>query len=44
VPLGSAAPDNVVVLPLAPILADSITQIFTGGSVSGVFGAENQLF
>ena len=44
VPLGPDAPDNVVVLPLAPLLADSITQIFTGGSVSGGFGEENQLF
>jgi ribose-phosphate pyrophosphokinase len=44
VPLRPGAPDNVVVIPLAPLLADSITQIFTGGSVSGMFGTENQLF
>jgi len=44
VPLRPGAPDNVVVLSLAGLLADSITQIFTGGSVSRVFGGENQLF
>ena len=44
VPLGPGAPENVVVIPLAPLLADSITQIFTGGSVSQVFAGENQLF
>ena len=44
VPLAPEAPDNVKVLPLAPILADSIRQIFTGGSISEAFGGENQLF
>jgi ribose-phosphate pyrophosphokinase len=44
VPLPPGAPDNIVVLSLAPLLADSISQIFTGGSVSRVFGGENQLF
>jgi ribose-phosphate pyrophosphokinase len=44
VPLAPGAPDNVKVLPLAPILADSIRQIFTGGSISEAFGGENQLF
>jgi ribose-phosphate pyrophosphokinase len=44
VPLAPGAPENVVVIPLAPLLADSITQIFTGGSVSQAFAGENQLF
>jgi ribose-phosphate pyrophosphokinase len=44
VPLPPGAPDNVVVLSLAGLLADSILQIFTGGSVSRSFGDENQLF
>jgi ribose-phosphate pyrophosphokinase len=38
------APDNVVYLPCADLLADSIRSIFTDGSVSQVFGGENQLF
>ena len=44
IPLRSGAPDNVVVLSCARLLADTIRQIFTGGSVSAVFGGENQLF
>jgi ribose-phosphate pyrophosphokinase len=44
IPLRSGAPDNVVVLSCAELLADTIKQIFTGGSVSAVFGGENQLF
>jgi len=44
IPLRSGAPDNVVVLSCADLLADTIKQIFTGGSVSAVFGGENQLF
>jgi ribose-phosphate pyrophosphokinase len=43
-PLRPGAPDNVVVLSTASLLADTIRQIFTDGSVSGVFGGENQLF
>ncbi len=43
-PLRSGAPDNVVVLSCAGLLADTIRQIFTDGSVSAVFGGENQLF
>ena len=44
IPLRDGAPDNVVVLSCADLLADTIKQIFTGGSVSAVFGGENQLF
>jgi ribose-phosphate pyrophosphokinase len=44
IPLRAGAPDNVVVLSCADLLADTIKQIFTGGSVSAVFGGENQLF
>jgi ribose-phosphate pyrophosphokinase len=38
------APSNVTVLPCAELLTNSIRQIFTDGSVSDVFGGENQLF
>jgi ribose-phosphate pyrophosphokinase len=44
IPLRPSAPDNVVVLSCAALLADTIKQIFTDGSVSAVFGGENQLF
>jgi ribose-phosphate pyrophosphokinase len=44
IPLRSGAPDNVVVLSCAGLLADTIKQIFTDGSVSAVFGGDNQLF
>ena len=44
IPLRDRAPDNVVVLSCASLLADTIRQIFTGGSVSAVFGGENQRF
>jgi ribose-phosphate pyrophosphokinase len=44
IPLRAGAPDNIVVLSCADLLADTIKQIFTGGSVSAVFGGENQLF
>jgi ribose-phosphate pyrophosphokinase len=44
IPLRPGAPDNVVVLSCAGLLADTIRQIFTAGSVSAVFGGENQLF
>jgi ribose-phosphate pyrophosphokinase len=43
-PLPPGAPDNVRVLPCADLLTSSIRQIFTDGSVSDVFGGENQLF
>jgi ribose-phosphate pyrophosphokinase len=42
--LPSGAPDNVIVLSCADLLTNSIRQIFTDGSVSDVFGGENQLF
>jgi ribose-phosphate pyrophosphokinase len=44
IPLRDGAPENVVVVSCASLLADTIRQIFTDGSVSAVFGGENQLF
>jgi ribose-phosphate pyrophosphokinase len=44
IPLRPGAPDNVRVLSCADLLTNSIRQIFTDGSVSDVFGGENQLF
>jgi ribose-phosphate pyrophosphokinase len=44
IPLREGAPDNVVVLPCAGILTDSIRRIFTGESVSEVFEGQNQMF
>jgi ribose-phosphate pyrophosphokinase len=44
IPLRPGAPSNVTVLPCADLLTSSIRQIFTDGSVSDVFGGENQLF
>jgi ribose-phosphate pyrophosphokinase len=44
IPLRAGAPNNIVVLSCAHLLADTIQQIVTGGSVSEVFGGENQLF
>src|SRR3984957_7915095 len=44
IPLPKGAPDNVRVLPCSDLLTSSIRQIFTDGSVSDVFGGENQLF
>ncbi len=44
VPVPAGAPGNVQVLSCADLLTSSIRQIFTDGSVSGVFGGENQLF
>src|SRR5947208_2571644 len=44
IPVPPGAPDNVTVLPCAEPLTSSIRQIFTDGSVSEVFGGENQLF
>jgi ribose-phosphate pyrophosphokinase len=43
-PRPPGAPDNVRVLSCADLLTNSIRQIFTDGSVSDVFGGENQLF
>jgi ribose-phosphate pyrophosphokinase len=44
IPLRPGAPDNVRVLSCAGLLADTIKQIFTDGSVSAVFGGDNLLF
>ncbi len=44
IPLRPGAPDNIVVLSCAHLLADTIQRIVTGGSVSEVFRGENQLF
>ncbi len=44
IPLRAGSPANVVVLPCADLLTDSIRRIFTDDSVSEVFGGENQLF
>jgi ribose-phosphate pyrophosphokinase len=44
IPLRPGAPDNVVVVSCARLLADTIKEIFTDGSVSDVFGGENQMF
>ena len=44
IPLPPGAPDNLRVLSCADLLTSSIRQIFTDGSVSDVFGGENQLF
>jgi ribose-phosphate pyrophosphokinase len=44
IPLRPDAPDNIVSLPCADLLTDSIRRIFTDDSVSEVFGGENQLF
>ena len=44
IPLPPGAPENVRVLSCADLLSNSIRQIFTDGSVSDVFGGENQLF
>jgi ribose-phosphate pyrophosphokinase len=44
IPLRPGAPDNVRVLSTAGLLADTMKQIFTDGSVSAVFGGDNLLF
>ncbi len=44
VPLPDGAPEFVKVLSVADLLTSSIRQIFTDGSLSDVFGGENQLF
>jgi ribose-phosphate pyrophosphokinase len=44
VPLREGAPDNVVVLSLAPLLAESIKNIFTNRPISDVFHGQNQPF
>jgi ribose-phosphate pyrophosphokinase len=44
IPLSPGAPDNVVVLSCAGMLASTIRQVFTDGSVSAVFGGDNLNF
>ncbi len=44
IPLGPGAPDKIRVVSTASLLADSITRIFTNGSVSELFGGLNQVF
>ncbi len=44
IPLRDGAPDNIRVLSCAGLLTETIRGIFTDGSVSDVFGGENQLF
>ncbi len=44
IPLRAGAPSNIVVVSCAHLLADTIHRIVTGGSVSEVFGGENQAF
>ena len=40
----SRKPDNVEVLTVAGILADTIRNVFADDSVSAIFAGENQLF
>ena len=35
---------NMTVLPVAPLLAETIMNVFSDDSVSAIFGGENQLF
>jgi ribose-phosphate pyrophosphokinase len=37
-------PDNMTVLPVAPLLAETIMNVCSDDSVSAIFGGENQLF
>ena len=37
-------PDNMTVLSVAPLLAETIMNVFADDSVSAIFGGENQLF
>jgi ribose-phosphate pyrophosphokinase len=39
-----AKPDNLTVLTVAPLLAETIMNVFADDSVSAIFGGENQLF
>jgi ribose-phosphate pyrophosphokinase len=39
-----ARPDNMTVLTVAPLLAETIMNVFADDSVSAIFGGENQLF
>jgi len=44
IPARPGMPENVQVLSCADLLSNSIREVFTDGSVSKVFGGENQLF
>lgn len=44
IPLRTGAPANIHVVSCAGLLTDSISRIFTCGSVSEVFGGKNQVF
>jgi ribose-phosphate pyrophosphokinase len=44
IPLRPGHPENIVQLPTAQTLADSIRRIFADDSVSEIFAGENQLF
>ena len=37
-------PEKMTVLPVAPLLAETIMNVFADDSVSAIFGGENQLF
>jgi len=37
-------PANMTILPVAPLLAETIMNVFEDDSVSAIFGGENQLF
>ena len=37
-------PENVTVLTVSRLLAETITNVFADDSVSAIFGGENQLF
>jgi ribose-phosphate pyrophosphokinase len=39
-----AKPENMTVLSVAPLLAETILNVFSDDSVSAIFGGENQLF
>jgi ribose-phosphate pyrophosphokinase len=39
-----AKPENMTVLTVAPLLAETIMNVFADDSVSAIFGGENQLF
>ena len=41
---GMNRPDNIRVLSVAGVLADTIRNVFCDESVSSIFGGENQLF
>jgi len=39
-----AKPENMTIMPVAPLLAETIMNVFADDSVSAIFGGENQLF